>query len=113
MELERLLPLLIIWIIWRIVSRKRKAGPEKTVPPPAGVKEEMKELESGTVAAPFPAQPALDTVVQPEEKQPVVQPAVRPARRGFAAKCSDRNFLKQAVVWSEILAPPVSLRDDY
>jgi hypothetical protein len=111
MELERLLPLLIIWIIWRILS-KRKTAPEKTVSPPAGVKEEIEELEPVTEAAPLPAPPAFDTEEQPEEKQTVVQPAVRPARRGFAAKCSDRNFLQQAVVWSEILAPPVSLRDE-
>ena len=112
MELDRLLPLLIIWIIWRIVNSKRKSGAKKTIPPPGGLKEEMEELESVTVAVPLPAQPAVEVEVQPEEKQPVVQPAVRPARRGCAAKCPDRNFLRQAVVWSEILAPPVSLRDD-
>ena len=112
MELDRLLPLFIIWLIWRLTSRKRKAGPEKTIPASVDVQEKLKEREPVTVAAPFPAQPAVDTVMQIKEKRPVVQPAVRHARRGFTAKCRGRDFLQQAVVWSEILAPPVSLRDD-
>jgi hypothetical protein len=112
MELDRLLPLFIIWVIWRILNRKRKAWSEKTGAPLASVKEEMAILEPVTVTASFPAPSADETVVQPEEKQTVVYPEVRPAKRCFAVKCHDRDFLQQAVVWSEILAPPVSLRDD-
>ena len=112
MELERLLPLLVIWIIWRILNRKSKTGAEKTGPLPGVVQEEIAELEPVTAPAPLSPQPIVDTEEQPQEMPPVIQPVVRPARCGFTVKCPDRDFLQQAVVWSEILAPPVSLRDD-
>ena len=86
------------------------------MPVPGGVQEEIAELEPVTAPAPLSPQPVVDTEEQeeqPEEKSPVIQPAVRPARYRYTGKCPDRHFLQQAVVWSEILAPPVSLRDDY
>lgn len=116
MEIERLLPLLIIWIIWRILSYKRKAVKEKTGTPPVFSKEDSEKLKPVPAAAPLPT-PAIGTTVA--VAQPVVTKTVTPLpampvgrpRRGMM--CSDRSFLQQAVVWAEILAPPVSLRDNF
>ncbi len=113
MELDRLLPLLIIWIIWRILNRKSKTRAEKTVPLPVPVQEEMAELEPVAMTVPLASEPGVDTEVQLKEKRPPTRPAARPARCGFVRGYPERNFLQQAVIWSEILAPPVSLRDDH
>ena len=113
MEIERLLPLLIIWIIWRILTNRQKAAKEKTGTPPVISKQGSKTAEPVEVAT-LPAPPISKTEAeeQPIINKTVLPPAVRPckrARRGL--KCPDRSFLQQAIVWAEILAPPVSLRD--
>jgi hypothetical protein len=116
MEIERLLPLLIIWIIWRILTYKRKADKEKTGAPPVFSKEGSEIPEPVPVAAPLPS-PSIGTTGtgdQPMVTKTVVPPPAMPAgqaRRGMMG--ADRSFLQQAVVWAEILAPPVGLRDNF
>jgi hypothetical protein len=121
----------IVWIVWSFLSRKRKTampiGPapsspdEEEVepgqvpydyhdgPPPRYYVEEAFEAppalfveSAGSEPAPEPAMQKPDRVVSP----PV--PAPGPGRR---ARRIIPN-LKEAVAWSEILAPPVALRTD-
>jgi len=112
MELDRLLPLLVIWIIWSIINRKGKKRTEKIVPLPVPVQEEMGELEPVAMTVPLSPESGVETTEQLMEKHPPKRTAAGPARCGVAFGYPGRNFLQQAVVWSEILAPPVSLRDD-
>ena len=117
MKIERLLLLLlIIWIIWRILTNKRKGGKEETGTSPVFSKEGSEKPEPVPASVPLPS-PSIGTTGT--EDQPMVTKTVMPppampagrARRGMMG--ADRSFLQQAVVWAEILAPPVSLRDNF
>jgi hypothetical protein len=114
MDLERLLPLLILWIIWRILTNRRKVTKEKAGPPPVFLEKESEAVEPGRAAAVPP--PPLVSVTEAEEQAIVSTPVTSsPAMPGGRARQGmmepDRSFLQQAVVWAEILAPPVGLRD--
>ena len=115
MEIERLLPLLIIWIIWRILTNRQKAAKEKTGVSPVFSKQGSKTAESVEVATlPSPPISKIEAEEQPILNKTVMPPPVRLCRRPRRGlKCPDRSFLQQAVVWAEILAPPVSLRDSH
>jgi len=114
MELERLLPLLIIWIIWRILINRRKAAKEQAGIPPVLRKEESETGEPVPAAAvpPPPAVSEKEAEEQPFVIKTVMPPPGMPCRRArHGIMGPDGSFLQQAVVWAEILAPPVSLRD--
>jgi len=114
MELERLLPLLIIWIIWRILTNRRKAAKVQAGVPPVFSKKEPETGEPVPAVAtpPSPAVSKTEAEEQPFVIKTVMPPPVIPRRRArHRIMGLDGSFLQQVVAWAEILAPPVSLRD--
>lgn len=143
MDFERLIPLLVIYIVWRIISKPRKKAPQQQKTAPAegrGIKilrqvlsgepdqEELEAIikERAGTAAGLPAEEITAATPIPSAlpRQKVVQeaePAIAlPKRSGSKEKrlkvvCGagfTRRTLKNAVIWSELLAKPLALRDD-
>lgn len=123
MDIEKLVPLLIIWVIWRIVSRIQTG-------PPAP-KPEIGKTVPGRIAdgaggpVPQPSILAPPPLQRPEVETPsaagqeIVRERVacplKPAGFGPARPVTSRyspGCLRRAIVWAEILGPPVSLRND-
>lgn len=126
-DLGRLLPLVVLWIIWLLITRGRgRERPEIPVPQPAGenrtaeqpVPDDRFDFPPGdfgpaefyrSAAVPFPSPARKDEVKPP---LPAAKPAARrrPTVPGFRAGVSGRE-LRRLIVWSEILASPLGLRD--
>lgn len=146
-------PLLILFVIWRLISRPgRKAGKAASGPPgKAGKKPEeveftvnpldvLREMFFGGLEMPGPSRPPaemelpLEEVVWVEEEKPVRTEAnlyapgreypaaslvaaplpretAETAGSALAGPGPTRQELRKAVVWAEILAPPVGFRD--
>jgi len=128
---DKLFPLILLFIFWTLSNRsskKRKEGPpvpvkekpvkrtrpERLLP----LAEKHKDLlfkvgEESTV-------PTLKTAAAEPPKQknvpPVVEKIPEPVRRrqcrGDVPFRPGRRRLRRAIIWSEILAPPLALRDE-
>jgi hypothetical protein len=151
---DLIFPLLILFVIWRLISRPgRKAGKVASGPPgKAGKKPEeveftvnpldvLKEMFFGGLEMPGPPRPVagvelpMAEVDLVEEDKPITAkaaPYVRgrehpaaspvavplpvpgvpsePGGSALAGPGPTRQELRKAVVWSEILAPPVGFR---
>jgi len=122
MDVIKLLPLLIIWAIWRILSRAKKDN--KQTEPSGLTKPERErrpfrtEISSNGQTpqkAPFPAPPFPTT--QSKTDRDAVPPVglktfVHEKQKDWLRYSKySRMFLRNAVIWSEILASPVVLRD--
>ena len=125
------LAMVLLWFIWSRVFKARKATrPVAPVPAPAdeyeGVYEEVSldrldgrpegyfEVEPvETPSARFAGsreEPAAPKPVGRRPPRAAPAPMARPRYRGRARRRIPN--LKTAVIWSEILAPPVALRND-
>ena len=123
MDIEKLIPLLIIWVIWRIVSRIRTGPPApepkigKTVPGRIADGAEGPVPQPSIVAEPPIQKPKVETpsAAGQETVEGKVACPLKPAGFGPARPVMSRyspGFLRRAMVWAEILGPPVSLRND-
>jgi len=148
MDLERLIPLLVIYVIWRLISRPRRQKPQQeTMPRPEnrgmkilrqlitdefdqeGPKPVLKKRVEGMIrsdaekvafmeTAPAPSEPPdfLQVDVReaaPERKPPQPDRGKKPCPKGRRRRAFNRRALKKAVIWSELLAKPLALRDDH
>jgi hypothetical protein len=115
MELERLFPLFLIWIIYTIFIRMRRVR-KKDVGPVVTPAPAVHGKDSGSRPQDFRAEPLMAA----SEKERATQPLSKSfsASAGLQQKSSRRRqistraFLRRAVVWSEILRPPVSMRSE-
>lgn len=115
MDFEGIGTLVLLWIFWTVFERikdaleKRKGEPE-----PYPVESEI----PGEMEFRPEFQPVIKKVARKVSGAPPppamtgeVPVAVAPqARSGAAARRFRRERLREAVIWSEILAPPVALR---
>jgi hypothetical protein len=122
-DLGRLLPLLVIWVIWMLITRRRGKGQEEPVPAPPREEEDwVLEEELGLPPAEYdfpqgyiPAAASIPFSVgkgtgNPKPK-PIVKSAAPPKEPGLKYRTPiSRRELRRMIVWSEILAPPVGLR---
>jgi len=146
MELERLIPLAVLYIIWQLMTRRRSrsgqpssdADLESPMPPmefplpepqpmypfPSGEDDEVIrtpaiQTQTGRartgqkVASRARIRPGMEPVAGGRRKLPGKTPD-RPRPEGgqrVRRPPMTRKAMRQAVVWSEILAPPVGWRD--
>ncbi len=113
MDFDRFLPLIIVFIIWRLTERMRqkKKRPTPMQVDPAAQEFDIKNMsELKLDGSPLPAESLiadpLHVVAEKNMSQIITRKKTR--RHKLSRK---KIFLRQAVVWSEILSPPVSLRD--
>ncbi len=123
MEIERFLPLIILWIIWRILSRS-KAKHSKQKKPKARIGG-IPMLDR--FKKPVPIIPTMEKIsiidenieILPDDAEETADD--KPSASLKSAVCMKSSpkitsyspiFLKKAVVWSEILGTPVGLRED-
>ncbi len=100
--------LLFLWAAWAVVKRVRKVLLERR----AGASPDVKlprfadDPADQSVPSPEPGfqEARTEREVRPDHRQPPV-PAAPACRR-----LTRRQQLRRAVVWAEILAPPVGLR---
>ena len=148
MELERLIPLAVLYIIWQLMTRRRSrsgqpssdADLESPMPPmefPLPEPQPMYPFPSGeddevirTPAIQTQTQTGRARTGQKVASRARIRPGMEPVaggRRKLPGKTPDRprpeggqrvrrppmtrKAMRQAVVWSEILAPPVGWRD--
>lgn len=142
MDFERLIPLLVLYIIWRIISKPRKKEPPQRKTGPAegrGIKilrqvltgepdqEELEALiikeragaaaglpaEEITAAAPIPSVVPRQKDIQEAEPAITLPKKSRTKKHPLKVACGagfTRRTLKNAVIWSELLAKPLALR---
>jgi hypothetical protein len=138
MDLERIFTLIVILIIWVVSNAVRKiAKPDQKDQAPGAQKPGLFEILRQNLAALEERSQgeesiALDEYFQPHHKQesliemaedamqqretvpaPAPPEAVKPQATVIQKKpgMTKRRKLQNAIIWAEILAPPVALRD--
>jgi hypothetical protein len=117
MDLERLSPFFLIWLIYTLFTSKRQARKKDvgTVVPPAPVVhgDDSRSRPQNFRAEPLMAAGEKERATRPEPTGLVVVAAARSQQESSRRRrISSRAFLRRAVVWSEILRPPVSMRSE-
>ena len=114
MDFENIFPLIILWLIW-VISQKRQGRGRQEKPAPRSVPAPMAMAPTG----PPPGPPTFAAAVEmaPGASAAKARPALSENRSAAGppawpdpAADSSVGTLRQAVVWSEILAPPLALR---
>jgi hypothetical protein len=111
MDIERFFPLLILWVLYQIFFKKRAVTKKESVPksmPAVGWREARNEdKEPSPVLA---AMATVDKDVPAGASNRTVRPRAIVADSVQPAKHYSRRSLRRAVIWSEILGPPVCQR---
>ena len=123
MDVIKLVPLLIVWAIWLIMKRMKKTGREISLLGTVEQKKENKPLKDNQIvkvecnglvsASSFSRvenkwKKDMKIPLAKKQSSQVVGQKERHHHTGYFS----RKLLRKAVIWSEILALPVSLRDD-
>ncbi len=136
-DLSRWLPLLVIWVVWMLISRRRRSDQEEPAPVQSQDEEGWTEQDwgeeeaAGLPAAAYTYSESHRPEVAPipfsgtrkimenepgtgRRGQPIATPGARTAGRkipppDYRAGIARRE-LRRMIVWSEIIAPPVGLR---
>jgi hypothetical protein len=127
-DLGRLLPVVVIWIIWMLMTRRRgKEREEVLEQPPAGVirtekdrggREGFDARRSDQEPAELYYHPASPSFLRPAAREPAKRRQVPVLKQESCARKPDLAYragvskkdLRRLMVWSEILAPPVGMR---
>jgi hypothetical protein len=123
-DIGRVLPLLVIWAVYWLINRRSKKRPEE---PPVTEQADDGRLPLEALELPPLEYKASETVrPEPVYYYPPLAPGGRasgsmpaPAASfrhhhtasGYRNKAS-RRTLRRIVIWSEIIAPPVGLREE-
>jgi hypothetical protein len=113
MDFEKLLPLIIVFVIWRLSEKIREKQKRLKVLQVDTTNQKLDvsqstETEIDTSPHPFGqiSSPPLETVSGRRETH--ITPKENAQKPSISCK---KIFLRRAIVWSEILSPPVSMRD--
>lgn len=127
MGFDNILPLVIIWLIWRFFSKAKGRPDLEEIPVPGVGSPDHWQDEEPHPFAVFrrpeeimgremePVTPEVKETSKPFFIEEVAAPVkiVRPPAvvASLAVRPESRSRLQQAVIWAEILGPPVAWRD--
>ena len=113
MDFDRFLPIIVVFIIWRLSEKMRNRKKRLESLHVDTTNEELNNyeiLESDFDTLPSHFEEIIgdpeEVVLESNKKQRAVE---KKSKESVNAR--KKFFLRRAVVWSEILSPPVSMRD--
>ncbi|OGQ97290.1 MAG: hypothetical protein A2521_16110 [Deltaproteobacteria bacterium RIFOXYD12_FULL_57_12] len=118
MNIEGIFPLVMLWVVWRIFSKVQ----EKLKGLPTVQPQPRASSATGSIASADLESLSYDELGGAEVSRLEITPAISARTKSAAPRVASpaartchkysHRTLRRAVVWSEILAPPIGLRDE-